>query len=51
VPVFPVLIQEIAMSKSRDAKKSTLKVPQKTMAQKKQEKRDKKNKPKDYATS
>jgi len=39
------------MSKSRDTKKSVMKAPQKTMAQKKQAKRDKKNKPKDFAAS
>ena len=36
------------MSKSRDTKKSALKKAQKTPAEKKQAKRDKKNKPKDF---
>lgn len=34
------------MSKSNDAKKSDRKAPQKTLAEKRQAKRDKKNKPK-----
>ena len=34
------------MAKSHDAKKSAKKAPQKTLAEKRQAKRDKKNKPK-----
>jgi hypothetical protein len=46
VPVFEFRRQEIDhMSKSNDAKKDTKKKPQKTLMEKRQAKRDKKNKP------
>lgn len=46
LPVFAFQRQEIAhMSKSHDSKKSTKKKPQKTLMEKRQAKRDKRNKP------
>jgi hypothetical protein len=46
VPVFGFRWQEIDhMSKSNDAKKETKKKPQKTLMEKRQAKRDKRNKP------
>jgi hypothetical protein len=45
-PVSATCRQETApMSKSHNSKKSTKKAPQKTLAEKRQFKRDKKNKP------
>jgi len=44
-----VLNPEIIMSKSHDTKKASKKAPQKTLEEKRQAKRDKKNRPKDFS--
>jgi hypothetical protein len=44
-------IQETNMSKSHDAKKSTKKAPQKTLEEKRQAKRDKKNMAKSFSAT